>query len=598
MTSSAILTRSAPLPATLDETDRTVEATLSTGAAYQRRDASGPFIEMLEITPDAVDLSRLIGAPLLDGHQATRSRDVLGRVQDARVEGGALVGRLQFSDRADVQDIWRDVVAGHLRNLSVGYRVSAWRQSRDDQGRRIMTATRWTPHEVSIVPLPADPGAQFRGTQMPEADTVNTAPDTGAAPLPDTGPTLDRTAVNGEIRNIATLAGLDRAWADSQIDAGATVETARAAAFDAMRHRSGPPIITVGYSSDDPAVRTRALAGALTERMAPSANGPDDYARQFMGRSLAEMARFALEMRGERIGALTPDGVLERAMHGTTDFSVALSEAGRRVLLASYEAAPSPVKALARRTTATDFRSRSTVRMSGLGTLDRVHEHGEITHGTRSEMAESYKVETYAKLFSLTRQAIVNDDLGSLADWATAAGQAAAATEAALLVNLMVSNPTMADGKALFHADHGNTDTGAALSDTALSAARLAMRTQTGPDGTPIHATPKTLLVGPALETTAEKMLATIYPADVSSVNPHAGRLTLAVEPRLSGSGWYVFADPTQAPVLEYAHLTGREGPQLSTRDGWGTLGMEFRVVLDFGAGVIGHQGAYFNAGS
>jgi hypothetical protein len=59
-----------------------------------------------------------------------------------------------------------------------------------------------------------------------------------------------------------------------------------------------------------------------------------------------------------------------------------------------------------------------------------------------------------------------------------------------------------------------------------------------------------------------------------------------------------VFADPTILPVLEYAYLSSAQGPQMSSREGWDVLGMEFRVVLDFGAGAVDWRGAYLNEGS
>ena len=60
----------------------------------------------------------------------------------------------------------------------------------------------------------------------------------------------------------------------------------------------------------------------------------------------------------------------------------------------------------------------------------------------------------------------------------------------------------------------------------------------------------------------------------------------------------YLFGDPATAPVLEYAYQSSAQGPQLSSRDGWEVLGREFRVTLDFGAGVTDHRGACRNAGA
>lgn len=51
-------------------------------------------------------------------------------------------------------------------------------------------------------------------------------------------------------------------------------------------------------------------------------------------------------------------------------------------------------------------------------------------------------------------------------------------------------------------------------------------------------------------------------------------------------------------PVLEYSYLSSAQGPQMASREGWDVLGMEFRVVLDFGCGAIDWRGAFKNAGA
>ena len=124
------------------------------------------------------------------------------------------------------------------------------------------------------------------------------------------------------------------------------------------------------------------------------------------------------------------------------------------------------------------------------------------------------------------------------------------------------------------------------------------MRDQVGLAGEPINVAPKFLLVSSTKETQAESVLASIYAATPEDANLFSGRLTLAVEPRLAGNPWYLFADPALAPVLEYAYLTAAPGPQVSMREGWEVLGAEFRVVLDFGCGVVDHRGAYRNPGA
>jgi phage major head subunit gpT-like protein len=123
------------------------------------------------------------------------------------------------------------------------------------------------------------------------------------------------------------------------------------------------------------------------------------------------------------------------------------------------------------------------------------------------------------------------------------------------------------------------------------------MRTVKGLDGkTIIDARPKFLVVSPDLETAAEKLLATIYAPTTDDVQPI--KLTLVVEPRLSGNAWYLLADPAQVPSLQYAYLSAAQGVQIQRQEAWDTLGLKFRAFLDFGAGWQDWRGAYRSAGA
>jgi hypothetical protein len=277
------------------------------------------------------------------------------------------------------------------------------------------------------------------------------------------------------------------------------------------------------------------------------------------------------------------------------------------MLMQAYNAAQSPLKQIARERTSPDFRLNSRLRLGEAPKLLQVLESGEIKSGSRAEAAESYKLYTYARIFSITRQALINDDLSAFADFTSAYGQAAASLEAQVLIDLLYGaagvGPTMEDAAPLFDATHGNlAGSGAAIGDVTLTAARLALRTTTGLDGSTIIETmPKYLLTPAAIETTAQKALAAIYPATTSNANVFTNALTLLTDPRLdqkSLTRWWLFGDPSAAPVLEYSYLAGAPGPQVTTRLGWDVLGQEFRCVLDFGAGAIGYRGAFSNPGA
>ena len=380
-------------------------------------------------------------------------------------------------------------------------------------------------------------------------------------------------------------------------------QDARDTALATRQTRTAPVIRTAAPANDDPAVIRTRQAEALAARMGGEA--PSDAARPFMGYGLADHAREALARAGVATRALGTEELMTRAMHGTSDFPALLTESGNRVLAGAYRRAESPLKTIARQRTATDFRPLSVLKLGEFSGLKKVSEHGEIKAMTTGEAKEGYALETFGGTFALSRKAIVNDDLSAFGRWSEMMGRAAAETEAAQLLGLLTqasgAGPVMGeDSKRLFHADHGNlAQTGAAPDESTLTAARKALRTMRGLDGkTPISATPRYILVGPELETDVEKLLASIYATSTDDVNPFGGKLSLLVEPRLTGNGWYVFADPAVMPVLEFAYLSSAPGPQLASRDGWEVLGREFRVVLDFGCGATDWRGAYRNPGT
>ncbi|SMH46466.1 prohead protease/major capsid protein fusion protein [Maritimibacter sp. HL-12] len=597
-----LLTRRATLaPTTADPDARTVEVIWSTGAPVRRRDMAGQYIERLSLAPEAVDLSRLEGASVLDAHRQAAVRDVLGSVRSAAVDGKRGTALIQFSSRPEVEPVWQDVLAGILRHVSVGYSVEDWAETTEN-GARVLTAVRWTPHEISLVPTPADPGAHIRM----EAEMTDTTTREAAGTAPTTE---SRAEANAEIRSIARIAGLDQSWIDSQIDGGADPDTARRAAFEALAKRSAPAIRTeqvrveMGDSQDEPALRARQMGEALYARINPR-HELSEPARRYAYATPVEMAKELLTLRGESTLALSPASLVTRALHTTSDFPIILGDTVGRVLRDAYQAAPSGIRRLGRQTTARDFRAVNKIMLGEAPLLEKLNEHGEIKAGTMAEAREAYKVETWARKIGITRQVLVNDDLGAFSDLARRMGQAAAETEARILVTLLEAGsgngPTLSDGKTLFHADHGNkAGTGAVISDATLSAARLALRTQKGIEDRTIRVTPRNLLVPPALETMAEKWLASIAPATAADVNPFSGSLSLVVEPRLSSATrWYVTAEPGEIDGLEFAYLSGAEGPQVESRSGWDVDGVEIRVILDFGAGFIDHRGWFMNAGA
>lgn len=552
----------------------TVDAVISTFADVTRRDARGAYVERLD--PAGLDLSRLVGAPVLDGHRQGSARDVIGTVTGHRIEGGQLVASIRLSGAADAAPVVERIREGTLKGVSVGYKVTRWSEGTDPQTKsRTRTATAWAIFEVSAVPVPADSGATFRG-QTPMLDENQN----------------DSVQHRAEVRTIARAANLPAEWADEQIDSGADLTAVRAAAFEEIQRRgTAVPRIRVTGSNDDPAqIQTRA-ADALAFRMA--GGELPDASREFVGMSLRDLAAESLTRSGVSTRGMSADEVFHRSL-GTSDFPLVVSNAMGKVAAQAYKVAESPLKALARQKTLPNFKTSTSIRIGEMGRLEEMTEDGEFTHTNRAETGETMALKTFGRAINVSRKLLIDDDLGLLGDMTAAMGQAAAQTEAEELVKLFTGNPNLSDGTAVFHASRGNTAAALlpVLSEAALTAARKHMRTVKGLDGkTIINAVPKYLVVSPDLETDAEKLLATIYAATTDDVQPI--KLTLVVEPRLTGDAWYLLADPASVPSIQYAYLSAAQGVQIQRQEAWDTLGLKYRAFLDFGCGWLDWRGAF-----
>lgn len=489
-----VLSRAASFaPESYDADRNTIRVVFSTGAEVRRRDLAGEYIERLSLAPEAVDLSQFRGAPVLNNHDRYSGVEaILGVVEDATVDGARGEAVVRFGTRPEIQGVVADVRAGVIRNVSVGYTVESWRETREN-GARVKIAEHWTPRELSFVPLGADPGAQVRSH--------------GGAM---------QTATNSDLltqaRSIAAALALPESAADDAMAQHNSLDAVRTALI--KRVADSQPLI----DARTPATVTHDHADGLLERMADGlatrviAGHKPEAGRQYAYHRLTDFAREILRERGlSTLGS--PAEMLARAMHTTSDFPLLLAELFNKSLF-PLRTAPSPITQLFRRVTVTDFRERHLLEVSDGPALEKVNESGEITFGTIEEnKLASYRLATYAKVFAISFQTLVNDDLAALSDISQKMARGARQWFTTFLVDTIIANPKLYDGKAVFHNDHGNlAGTGAAPSDTTIAAARLAIRKQKDLSGNPIGAAPRFILIPAALETTVDKLLATLYP--------------------------------------------------------------------------------------
>lgn len=337
---------------------------------------------------------------------------------------------------------------------------------------------------------------------------------------------------------------------------------------------------------------------------------------EFRGLSLLEHARRDLARTrpgfGEGKNAMETAGAFLNAAgigQTTSDFAIALENALNKTLLAAYAVAPETWRLFCKVGTVSDFRPHNRYQRGYLTRLQEIKESGEFKNKEIPDAAkEVQQALTYGNILVLSRQAIVNDDMGVFNDLAVTLGMAAGLSIELGVFDLLKENsglgPTMVDTKTLFHADHGNINaTGSALSVAGLDADRVVMATQTDSAGAVyLDLRPAALVLPIGLGGEARVINAAEFDHDGTKLQkPNKVRglfRDIADSPHLTGTRRYMFADPTIAPVVEVAFLEGEQDPFMEMENGWRIDGVEWKIRHDFGIRAISYRGCVTNAGA
>lgn len=491
--------------------------------------------------------------------------------------------------------------------------------------RRDITAAAAANGEEAAMPDDNPNAAGFAATPArSEAAAQTRAAEAAQAPAAPPAPTADLEAIRAEERaraaEIGTLCarhGLDASFRDQLIRDGVALDQARARILDRLaesdpagRTPEHAPAQARGSGERDAQYRD-ALTGALMHRHNPGVHQLTADGREFRGLSLIEMARHALERAGMSTRGMSKmelAGVAFQARagvgyHSTSDFPAILANVANKTLRSAYASTPRTFAAWARRATITDFKPVSRTQLGGAPDLEKVLESGEFQYGTIGEAREVYALATYGRIIAITRQVLINDDLDAFTRVPAAFGASAADLESDIVYSILMQNPAMADGTALFHADHGNLGTAAAVSEAALAEAYRLFAQQTGIEGRKISILPQHILVPPGVRSVeARKQVTATTPGSTAEVNTFANRLQVVEEPRLippTGTDpWFLTADPSRIDTVEYAYLDGQEGVFTETRMGFEVDGMEIKARHDFAAKAIDWRGLFKNAGA
>lgn len=334
-------------------------------------------------------------------------------------------------------------------------------------------------------------------------------------------------------------------------------------------------------------------AGKALEKPAP---GADEMA----GRSAVEMARMCLVKAGHS-DAGRPVEMVGRALT-TSDLPVILSNIANISLQEGWGEQIEVWDQFCAVGSVSDFKKNTAVRPTHIGDLEEIPEGEEYKYGKMAENFEEYAIATYGKMFAITRQALVNNDLTGVFDIPKYHGEMAKRKVGDIVFAVLIANAAMGDKKALFHSDHKNIMTAAAIGTASLSEGIQKMRAQKVGNRR-LNTRAEFILAPTTLEGAAEDFFATrdfhhVEGGDTVA-NRYAGdRFKRVYDGRLDDDSeqvWYM-AGP-KGKTIKVFFLDGIQTPYLEMKQGWSVDGVEHKVRIDAGAKAMAWEALLKNAG-
>jgi ATP-dependent protease ClpP protease subunit len=329
----------------------------------------------------------------------------------------------------------------------------------------------------------------------------------------------------------------------------------------------------------------------------------------FRGAKLLDVARSCLTRAGVRTEGMGQMEIVGLAFtQSTSDFPILLGNVMHKALLAAYAIQPDTWTKFCKRGTVSDFRAHNRYRVGSLSNLDSLGENSEFKNKAIPDGEKgSITATTKGNIINISRQIIVNDDLGAFMSLATAFGRAGKRTVEADVYASLTSNagmgPQLADGVTLFHATHNNVGTGAPTVDN-FDAGRVVMSAQKDVGGNDYLALAPDVFLGPeSLRGNALVVVNSTFDPDAANKLQRANKVANLVRevvgtPRLTGLPWYFFADPEVAAVMEVAFLDGNDTPYLEMQNGFDQDGVRWKARLDYGVAGTDYRGGYRSTGA
>lgn len=407
---------------------------------------------------------------------------------------------------------------------------------------------------------------------------------------------------------------------ETYISDGSTMDAVRKAAIEHLIQRGRP--VTTGMQADGGDTFRSAAVDALLLRSGVEVAQPAQEAESLRSLSIRDLAIECLVRAGE--GTTTSllrmnkdelfHTVSRQFFNPTAAFPAILDSAIKKTIVHMYQHTPTTFQLWTTKGSVTDFKPTKdhSYLAGGVGDFDLVGESGELKNSVpQTEMVPQRKVDTYGKQFSMTRQAFINDDIGFISEVPGIYSAAAKRTINKQVYQILVKNPAIYDGVALFDDAHGNLiSTGGKPGIDTIQAMMLLLLDQTDPFGDSIMVQPKHIIVPVGYGFLVSQMLNTQV-IDMDGVGSHTANALYAYRNQLSvvedgtinalakggALPWFTVGDPMTAKSIQVDYLNGQEMPTIRRAEVPGRLGYTWDIFLDWGITVVDYRGIAKNVG-
>jgi hypothetical protein len=299
---------------------------------------------------------------------------------------------------------------------------------------------------------------------------------------------------------------------------------------------------------------------------------------------------------------------IEASSFSNIDIGGILSNVANKFLLEGFFSVERTWRNICAVRNVSDFKTVTSYRLVGKDQYELVAPGGELKHGTLGNEQYTNKADTYGLMLSIDRRDIINDDLGAITTVPRKLGRGSG-----LKINDIFWS-TFMNNAAFFTVGNKNFLSGVdtALNIDGLTKSEVAFMDLTDTDGKPIGIMPALMLVPTALSAIGSQLFKSLELRDTTAnakfpiANPHQGKFRVEVSRYLantsytgnSAKAWYLFAEPSDLPVIEVAFLNGQEAPTIETADAdFNVLGVQMRGYHDFGVALQDPRGAIKSKG-